>query len=615
MNNKNKSNKGYHHKNHHKMMMLDFKKRFIASLIFTIPVLILSPLIQSFFGFKISFLGSDYILFFLSTIIFFYGGWPFLKGIFNELSEKKPGMMTLISVAISVAYFYSSAVVFGFPGKFFFWELVTLIDVMLLGHYIEMKSVIGASNALEKLAELMPDVAHRINDNKTNDIKINEISKGDHLLVKPGEKIPSDGVIIKGSSNINEAMLTGESKPVSKKEKDKVIGGSINGNSSIEIEVKKTGKESYLSKVIHMVSEAQESKSKTQLLADRAAFYLTIIALSVGLFTFFTWLIFGKSFVFSIERMATVMVITCPHALGLAIPLVVAFYTTLSAKNGLLIRNRSSFENAWKITTVIFDKTGTLTEGTFGVTSVKSLHNDYDENKIIKITASLEKHSEHPIAQGILTKADENEISLDNISDFKNLKGEGITARLNDDIVRIVSPGYVKEQDIDVKSELEDEVKDQTTIFVIINDDPIGVITLSDKIRQESYDAIKQLKNEEIKVWMLTGDNESVAKKVSDELALDGFMAEILPDEKQKKVKEFQSKGEFVGMTGDGVNDAPALAQANVGVAIGSGTDIAAETADIILVNSNPQDVASLIDFGKITHKKMIQNLFWATGY
>lgn len=615
MNNKNESEKGDHHKNHHKMMMQDFKKRFKVSLILTIPVLILSPLIQSFFGFEITFTGLNYVLFFLSTIIFFYGGWPFLKGVYNELSEKSPGMMTLIAVAISVAYFYSSAVVFGLPGKFFFWELATLIDVMLLGHYIEMKSVIGASNALEKLAELMPDIAHRIKDGVIEDVKLSEISKGDHLLVKPGEKIPSDGVITKGSSNINEAMLTGESKPVSKKEEDEVIGGSINGDSSIEIEVKKTGEESYLSKVINMVSEAQESKSKTQLLADRAAFYLTIIALSVGSLTFFTWLILGKSYVFSIERMATVMVITCPHALGLAIPLVVAISTTLSAKNGLLIRNRSSFENARKITTVIFDKTGTLTEGIFGVTSIKSLHDGYDENKIIKIAASLEKHSEHPIAQGILIKADEKEISLDEVSDFKNLKGEGVIAQLNDDIVRIVSPGYIKKHDIDIKDEFEIEVKGQTTIFVLVNDEPIGIITLSDKIREESYDAIKRLRNEEIKIWMLTGDNESIARKVSDELELDGFIAEILPDEKQKKVKEFQSDGEFVAMAGDGVNDAPALAQADVGIAIGSGTDIAAETADIVLVNSNPQDVTSLIDFGKTTHKKMIQNLFWATGY
>jgi Cu2+-exporting ATPase len=615
MNKKNENKMNKHGANHHKMMMKDFKKRFIVSILITVPILFLSPLIQRFFGIELTFIGRNIILFLLSTIVFFYGGWPFLKGIINELTDRSPGMMTLIAVAISVAYFYSSAVVFVLPGKFFFWELATLIDVMLIGHYIEMKSVIGASNALEKLAKLMPDTAHRITNGETEDVALHEIEKGDHLLVKPGEKIPSDGIITKGSTNVNEAMLTGESKPVPKKKDDEVIGGSINGDSSIEIEVEKTGEESYLSKVIDLVSEAQESKSKTQLLADKAAFYLTVVALSVGSITFISWLFIGKSFVFSIERMATVMVITCPHALGLAIPLVVAISTTLSAKNGLLIRNRSSFENARKITTVIFDKTGTLTEGSFGVTSIKSFQNEYDTEKIITIAASIEKHSEHPIAQGILDKADEEQITLQDISDFKNLKGEGVKGSIDNDIVKIVSPGYLKKNDIQISREFNDDVTDQTTVFVLINEKPIGLISLSDKIRKESYEAIEQLKKEKIKIWMLTGDNKRIAKKVSDELQLDGFIGEILPDEKQKKVKEFQEKGDFVAMTGDGVNDAPALAQADVGIAIGSGTDIAAETADIILVNSNPRDVTSLIDFGKITHKKMIQNLFWATGY
>lgn len=599
--------------NHHQMMMKDFKIRFIVSIILTVPILLLSPLIQSFFGVEFSFYASNIVLFLLSTAVFFYGGWPFLKGIVNELSDGSPGMMTLIAVAISVAYLYSSAVVFGLPGKFFFWELATLIDVMLLGHFIEMKSIMGASNALEKLAELMPHTAHRIRNGETEEVELSDIEKGDRLLVKPGEKIPSDGVIVKGSSNINEAMLTGESKPVSKQQGDEVIGGSINGDNSIEIKVEKTGEDSYLSKVINLVSQAQKSKSKTQLLADKAAFVLTIIALSVGSLTFVTWLLIGQSFVFSIERMATVMVITCPHALGLAIPLVVAISTTLSAKNGLLIRNRSSFENARKITTVIFDKTGTLTKGSFGVTSISSIDDSYDENDIIRIAASIEKQSEHPIAAGIISKAEEKEVTLDEAADVKNLKGEGVTGSIHSDSIKIVSPGYLKKNDIEINDKAENE--EETTVFVLVNDYPIGMISLSDEIRDESYEAVKRLKQQNITIWMLTGDTEQIAKKVSDELGLDGFIGEILPDEKQKKVKEMQSDGEFVAMTGDGVNDAPALAQADVGIAIGSGTDIAAETADIILVNSNPEDVTSLISFGRATHKKMIQNLFWATGY
>jgi Cu2+-exporting ATPase len=600
---------------HHKMMMKDFKKRFIISIILTIPILVLSPLIQQFLEIDITFNGSNYILFILSSYIFFYGGWPFLKELYDELKEKSPGMMTLIAVAISVAYFYSSAVVFGLEGKFFFWELATLIDVMLLGHWIEMKSVISASNALEKLAELMPNIAHRKKDGKIEDVKLSEIKKGDILLIKPGEKIPSDGIILKGKSYINESMLTGESKPVQKKKGDKVIGGSINGDGSLEIKVEKTGEDSYLSKVIKLVSQAQESKSKTQHLADKAAFYLTIIALSVGTITLLSWIIYGESFVFSIERMATVMVITCPHALGLAIPLVVAISTSLSAKNGLLIRNRTPFENSRKITTVVFDKTGTLTKGTFGVTEIKSANKKYDKKKIMQIAASLEQNSEHPIAKGILEKAKNMKAKPLKVEGFENIKGEGVKGKIQKKNIKIVGPNYLKNNKIKIPKNLKSNKTEDTIVFVLINNKPIGLITLSDEIRKESYEAIKQLKEENIKCWMLTGDNKGIAKKVSDELKLDGYFAEVLPDEKQEKIKELQQKGEFVAMTGDGVNDAPALAQADVGIAIGSGTDVAAETADIVLVNSNPEDVTQLIKFGKATHKKMKQNLFWATGY
>ncbi|MEF8847790.1 MAG: copper-translocating P-type ATPase [Candidatus Thermoplasmatota archaeon] len=600
---------------HHEKMLDEFKKRFIISLILTIPTLFLSPLIQSFLGITFTFTGSNFVLFALSSIIFFYGGWPFLKGIYDELIDKNPGMMTLIAVAISVAYFYSSAVVFGLPGKFFFWELATLIDVMLLGHYIEMKSIMGASNALEKLAELMPSIAHRKKNGETEDVELSEIEKNDILLVKPGEKIPSDGVIVKGKSFVNESMITGESKPVKKEKDDEVIAGSINGDGSLEIKVEKTGEDSYLSKVINLVSQAQKSKSKTQHLADRAAFYLTVIALSVGTLTFLSWVIYGESYVFAIERMATVMVITCPHALGLAIPLVVAISTTLSAKNGLLIRNRTAFENSRKISTFVFDKTGTLTKGVFGVTDIISSNKEYDKEKIISYAASLEQNSEHPIAEGILGKAEEMNLDLMEVRAFENIKGEGVKGRIKDKEIKIVSPGFLKDKKINVPEDLKAYKKEDTVVFVIIENDAVGAIALADKIREESYDAIKKLKDAGIKCWMLTGDNETIAKKVSDELNLDGYFAEVLPDEKQEKIKELQIKNEFVAMTGDGVNDAPALAQADVGIAIGSGTDIAAETADIVLVNSNPRDVTELIEFGRETHKKMIQNLFWATGY
>jgi Cu2+-exporting ATPase len=597
------------------MMMQDFKKRFIISMILTLPILILSPLIQQFLGIDITFNGSNYILFILASYIFFYGGWPFLKGLYDELKERLPGMMMLIAVAISVAYFYSSAVVFGLQGKFFFWELATLIDIMLLGHWIEMKSVIGASSALEKLAQLMPDTAHILKGKTTVDVKIVELKKGNVVLVKPGEKIPSDGVIIKGSSYVNESLVTGESKPVEKRKDDKVIGGSINGESSLEIRIENIGEDTYLSKVVNLVKQAQESKSKTQHLADRAAFWLTVIALTAGTITLFTWFLFiRETFAFSVERMATVMVITCPHALGLAIPLVVAVSTALSAKNGLLIRNRTSFENSRKISTVVFDKTGTLTKGTFEVTSIQSANKNYDKDRIIQLAATLERNSEHPIAKGLLDKAKEMKINLSKVSDFKNITGQGVQGKIQNKKVKLVGPGYLKNKNIDIPKKLIPK-KSETIIYLVINNKAVGSLTLSDKIRDESKDAIKKLKQSGIKCWMLTGDNKEIAKAVSKELDLNGYFAEVLPDEKQKKIKELQNKGEFVAMAGDGVNDAPALAQADVGIAIGSGTDVAVETADIILVNSNPLDVTKLILFGKATYKKMRQNLLWATGY
>jgi Cu2+-exporting ATPase len=616
--NKKHDHSGHDHSAHQGHMIEDFKKRFWISLFITIPILLLSPMIQHFLDLKetFSFTGESYLLFILSSFVFFYGGYPFLKGLIDELKKKQPGMMTLIALAISVAYFYSSAVVFVVKGEIFFWELATLIDIMLLGHWIEMKSVMGASKALEELAKLMPDEAHKIDDNgNVTDVPVSELKHKVKLLIKPGEKIPADGKIYEGKSSINEAMITGESKPVSKGEGDEVIGGSINGEGSLKIEVEKIGDETFLSQIVKMVKEAQESKSKTQNFANRAAFWLTIIAITSGALTMFVWLVFtGQSFNFALSRTVTVMVITCPHALGLAIPLVVAVSTALSAKSGLLIRNRNAFEEARNIQAIIFDKTGTLTKGEFGVTETISFNNSYDEKEILKYAATIESESEHPIAQGIV-KSSEDKYEL---KDFNSIPGKGAEGKVNDKDVKVVSPGYLEENKIELQEKDKIEklsAQGKTVVFVIIDNKLTGAIALGDIIRDESKDAIKQLKELGIKTMMLTGDNKQVAKWVADELGLDDYFAEVLPDKKSEKIKEVQKRGMVVAMTGDGVNDAPALAQADVGIAIGTGTDVAVETADIILVRSNPKDVVSLIKFSKATYSKMIQNLIWATGY
>lgn len=604
------------HTDHHRMMIKDFRLRFWISLIFTLPILALSPMVQDLFGFEFSFLGEidKYILFGLSTIVFFYGGWPFLKGIVDELKEKQPGMMTLIAVAITVAWGYSTATTFGLEGASFFWELATLVDIMLLGHWIEMKSVLGASRSLEELVKLMPSEAHLLKNGNTVDVKVDELKEGDQVVVRPGEKIPVDGIITDGQSNVNEAMVTGEAKPVMKEKDSKVIGGTINGNGSLTVKVEQVGENAYLNKVINMVRDAQSVKSRTQNLADRIAFWLTIIALSVGFATLATWLLLGKEFSFAMERMATVMVIACPHALGLAVPLVVAISTAISAQRGLLIRNRTAFENSRKITMMVFDKTGTLTKGNFGVTRLGSFIDEFDDNDILKYAGALESRSEHPLAMGIMRKVKEGEIEIPQVDNFNAITGKGIEGEVENKNIKVVSPGYLKDKKIEIpdnayKNEAE------TVVFLLVDNTLAGFIAMSDEIREESFDAIKTLKENNIKCYMMTGDNEVVAKSVSDELQLDGYFAGMLPDQKLEKIKEFQEKGEFVAMTGDGINDAPALAIADVGIAVGSGTDVAAETADIILVNSNPQDITTLILFGKATYKKMIQNFVWATGY
>lgn len=602
------------HHEHHAMMIKDFKKRFWVSFIISIPILVFSPMIQDFFHYKFLLPHNSYILFLLSSIVFFYGGWPFIKGLYAECKTKNPGMMTLIGLAISVAYFYSVGVVFGLTGHEFFWELVTLIDIMLLGHWIEMKSVLGASQALEFLVKMLPQMAHLLRDESIIDIKLDDIKINDIILVKPGEKIPVDGDIIDGLSYLNESLLTGESKPIKKEIGNKVIAGSINGNGSIKVKVQHTGNDLYLSKVIKLVQEAQQTKSKTQNLADKAAKILTFVAIAVGLVTFSLWIGLGKDITFALERMVTVMVISCPHALGLAVPLVVAISTTLSAQHGLLIRNRTAFENARKITTLVFDKTGTLTKGSFDVLKYQTLNNSYSDDDILKFAASVEQNSEHPLSTGIVKLAKEKNVTLLPIKNFQAILGQGISANFENKNIKIVSQKYLLENKIPFASNLFNNIT-ETLAIVLIDNEISGYFALGDKIREESFAAIKTFKKNNIKTLMLTGDNKTVASAVAKELGIDNFRAEILPHQKLDIVKELQNKGEFVAMTGDGVNDAPALAQADVGIAIGSGTDVAAETADIILVKNNPSDIASLILFGRATYKKMIQNIIWATGY
>jgi Cu2+-exporting ATPase len=607
------SHKEHNHNDHHRMMIEDFKRRFWISLLLTIPVLFLSPMIQNWLGIEFIFFGDKHVLFTLSSIIYFYGGYPFLKGLLQELKKGAPGMMTLIAVAITAAYVYSSAVVFGLSGKTFFWELATLIIVMLLGHWLEMRSILGASKALEALAELMPNEANLVHGEHVITVNVQELKNGDIILIKPGEKVPADGIIIEGKSNLNESMLTGESKPVQKEANDEVIGGAINGSGAIQVSVKGTGTDTYLSKVIQMVQEAQGQKSKTQRLADRAAFWLTIVALVAGFGTFATWLLMGRELSFALERMVTVMVICCPHALGLAIPLVAAISTSISAKNGLLIRNRTAFENARNISTIVFDKTGTLTKGSHEVVRIVSLSPNYTKHTILQYAASVEIPSEHHISKGLQRKASSENIRLFKVEDFSYQSGIGVEGKVNDK--KVQAGGFVLLEKLGVTPPQDDKEDIETKIFLIIDDKLVGFITFADEIRESSYEAIKTLQESGIKVSLLTGDNEQVAAAVSKELQMDNYMAEVLPDEKLEKIKSLQEQGEFVAMTGDGINDAPALAQANVGIAIGSGTDVAAETADIVLVDSNPKDIANLILFGKATYRKMVQNLIWATGY
>lgn len=613
---------GHDHHAHHAMMVEDFKRRFFVSILVTIPILLLSPMIQNWLGIGITFPGSIWVLFALSTFIYIYGGWPFLTGMVDEFKKKAPGMMTLVALAISVAFFYSAAVVLGLTGKLFFWETATLIDLMLLGHWIEMRSVMGASRALEELARLMPANAHLMkSDGSTEEVPLAQLKPGDKVLVKSSEKIPADGLVIDGYSSVNESMLTGESQLVQKVAGANVIAGSINSLGTLTIEVQKTGKESYLNQVIDLVRTAQQSKSKTQDLANRAAFYLTIVAVTVGVITFIAWLFFaGEDLTFAIERAVTVMVIACPHALGLAIPLVVAVSTSISARRGLLIRNRTAFEQARNLDTIVFDKTGTLTEGRFGITDILRFA-DISEEELLGMAAAVEQGSEHPIAAGILHSAKERNISVPSAKNFKAITGNGVQAEIDGHLIQILSPGALEREKLMRPQYAADDFGRQgkTVVYIIRSDKSdikvIGALALADVIRASSKEAIQTLHGLGVEAIMLTGDKKEVAEYVATALGLDRVIAEVLPEEKSNHIKQLQAEGRWVAMTGDGVNDAPALATADVGIAIGAGTDVAIETADIVLVDSDPRDAVRVIELAKATYKKMVQNLWYAAGY
>lgn len=614
-----KLNSSHQHMGHaghnHDAMIADFRKRFYVVLVLTVPILLLSDMIRQWLHLNIGFPGSQHVLFALSSVVFVYGGWPFLTGWFGEIKTKNPGMMTLIGFAITVAYGYSAATVFGLKGMDFFWELATLILIMLLGHWIEMKSVSGASRELELLVQLMPSDAHLVHGDHIMDVKTDTLQENDLILIKPGEKIAADGIVEGGDSYLNESMLTGESAPVQKAKGQKVIAGSVNGNGSLKVRVTHSGKDSYLFKVIDLVRSAQEAKSSTQLLADKAARWLTVIALLAGVVTFIIWISLGRDLAFAMERMVTVIVICCPHALGLAVPLVVAKSTSLSAQHGLLIKNRTAFENARKITAIVFDKTGTLTKGKFEVSRVVITGEAVSgEDELIRMAGALEANSEHRIATGIIAEAKKRNLNLPVADSFKAITGKGVEAVIGQKRVKVVSPAYLKENNLQFPAEYH-QAGNETIVFVISDDRVAGFIALADAVRPESAEAIKTLHENNIKSILLTGDNKIVAESVCSQLKMDAFFAEVLPHQKLQKIKELQQEGGFIAMTGDGVNDAPALAQADIGIAVGSGSDIAAETAGIVLVNSNPKDIVNLILFGKATYRKMIQNLAWATGY
>ncbi|EOI43129.1 copper-exporting P-type ATPase B [Enterococcus faecium EnGen0313] len=607
----------------HSMHMGNFKQKFWLSLILAIPIILFSPMMGMEFPFQVTFPGSDWLVLILATILFIYGGQPFLSGAKMELKQKSPAMMTLIAMGITVAYIYS---VYSFIANLlnphthvmdFFWELATLIVIMLLGHWIEMNAVSNASNALQKLAELLPESVKRLTkDGKEETVSLKEVNEGDRLIVRSGDKMPTDGVILKGETIVDESAVTGESRGIKKQANDKVIGGSINGDGTIEIEVTGTGENGYLAKVMEMVRKAQGEKSKLESLSDKVAKWLFYVALIVGILAFIAWL-FLTDLPNALERMVTVFIIACPHALGLAIPLVVARSTSIAAKNGLLLKNRNALEQANDLDVIMLDKTGTLTEGKFTVTGVEVLDDAFNKNEILQYLGALEANANHPLAVGIMNYLKEHEIKPYQAENLKNLSGVGLEATVKKQQVKIVNEKEVERLGLNVEQALLKPYQEQgnTISFLILENHLAAIVALGDVVKTEAKEFIRTLKERKITPVMLTGDNKNAAQAVADYLGIEEYYGGLLPDDKEAVVQKYLDQGKKVIMVGDGINDAPSLARASIGMAIGAGTDIAIDSADVVLTNSDPKDILHFLDLAKQTRKKMIQNLWWGAGY
>ncbi len=597
-----------------------FRRKFWIALILTIPTVLWTEMVQDWVGFRPpDFPGAQYLPPIFGSAVFFYGGWVFLQGAARELRERLPGMMTLISLAIAVAFGFSLAVTLGYPGMALWWELATLVTVMLLGHWIEMRSISQARGALKELAKLLPDIALRLRGEQTEEVRISELREGDLLLVRPGSSVPADGVVRAGSSAVNESMITGESQPVDKKEGNPVIAGTVNGSGSLRVEVTGTGEKTALAGIMRLVEAAQSSRSRAQALADRAALYLTIIAIVAGALTLVVWLLIGAEPAFAIERLVTVLVIACPHALGLAVPLVIAISTTLGARGGLLVRDRRGLEEARDLTTIVFDKTGTLTRGEFRVVGTTSLP-ELSTPDALTLAAALERDSEHSIAQGIVKTAEEQKLEIPPATNFEAIAGHGVKATVRGRMLHAGGPALLKRLNAIIDAKLQSAAeaaagRGQAAIYLIEGQRVLAVFAVADAIREESRQAITELHERGIEVVMMTGDARAVAEAVGKELGIDTILAEVLPDQKAEQIKKLQAQGKKVAMVGDGVNDAPALVTADVGIAIGAGTDVAVEAGDIVLVRSDPRDVPRIIRLSHATYRKMIQNLWWAAGY
>lgn len=597
-----------------------FRDKFWISLVLTVPTLIWTDMIQHWLGYRApSFPGSQYIPALFGTAVFVYGGWVFLQGAMRELRARLPGMMTLISLAISVALVFSVVVTLGFEGMALWWELATLVTIMLLGHWIEMRSISQAQGALKELARLLPDIALRVKGEATEEVPVSELSEGDLVLVRPGAKVPADGLVRQGSSSVNEAMITGESQPVGKEEGDAVIAGTVNGQGSLRVEVTRTGEKTALAGIMRLVDQAQTSRSRAQALADRAAFVLTIVAVAAGVLTLVVWLLLRAEPAFAVERLVTVLVIACPHALGLAIPLVVAISTTIGARGGLLVRDRRGLEEARTVTTVVFDKTGTLTRGEFRVVETTT-SGEPSEEQALALAAAVERDSEHSIAQGIVSTAADRNIVVPAATEFQAIPGHGVQARVEGRALQVGGPALLRQLAVEPPAALRvaaDRAAQhgQAAIYLLEGKTALAVFAVADAIRAESRAAIDELHRAGVDVVMITGDARAVADAVGAELKIDTVLAEVLPEQKADEIKKLQSAGKRVAMVGDGVNDAPALVTADVGIAIGAGTDVAVEAGDVVLVRSDPRDVPRILRLSKATYRKMLQNLWWAAGY